>query len=38
VGSLFFHLPLAVPVVPIVGGEGGVAGVCTTIFIGIPSV
>jgi hypothetical protein len=38
VGSLLFHFPFVVVVVPIVGGEGGVAGSCTGIYMGIPSI
>jgi hypothetical protein len=38
VGSLLFHLPPAVVVMPTVGGEGGVAGACNRICIIIPSV
>jgi hypothetical protein len=37
-GSFFLHLPPVVVVLPPVGGEGGVAGACTGICIGNPSV
>jgi hypothetical protein len=37
-GSLFLPLPLVVVVVPIVGGEGGVVGACTRIYISNTSI
>jgi hypothetical protein len=36
-GSLFFRLSPAMAVVLEIGGEGGVVGACTGIFIRIPS-
>jgi hypothetical protein len=38
VGSLFFSLPPTTTEVPIMRGDGGVAGYFTGICIGIPSV